>query len=221
VAGYDRAVAPLVVGFDLDLTLIDSRPGIAAAYRALSARTGVYIDADAAVTRLGPPLEVELAMWFPAEQVHAVGDLYRTLYPLVAVTASPPLPGVTEAVDAVRQRGGRVVVITGKYAPNAHLHLDHIGLAADAVVGWAWADTKTIAMLDLGVGVYVGDHPADMAAARAAEVIAVGVLTGFHSAIELVEAGAEVVLEDLTGFAGWLDDRLAGPISVGLGGFDR
>lgn len=30
----------LTVGFDLDMTLIDSRPGIAAAFQALSAETG-------------------------------------------------------------------------------------------------------------------------------------------------------------------------------------
>ena len=108
-------------------------------------------------------------------------------------------------------------MITGKYKPNAHLHLDYIGLAADAVVGWAWAETKTVAMLDLGVEIYVGDHPADMAAARAAEATAVGVLTGSHTADELLEAGADIVLDDLTGFPGWLDS----PISVGLGGFDR
>jgi phosphoglycolate phosphatase len=36
--------APLTVGFDLDMTLIDSRPGIKAAYDRLSAETGVYID---------------------------------------------------------------------------------------------------------------------------------------------------------------------------------
>ena len=46
----------LTVGFDLDMTLIDSRPGIRACYQALSERTGTYIDADLAVTRLGPPL---------------------------------------------------------------------------------------------------------------------------------------------------------------------
>ena len=34
------------VGFDLDMTLIDSRPGIAATYRALTAKTGVHVDAD-------------------------------------------------------------------------------------------------------------------------------------------------------------------------------
>ena len=45
---------PLVVGFDLDLTLIDSRFGIAATYRALAAATGVYIDADATVIHRHP-----------------------------------------------------------------------------------------------------------------------------------------------------------------------
>ncbi|BFO22549.1 hypothetical protein SHKM778_89370 [Streptomyces sp. KM77-8] len=45
---------PPTVGFDLDMTLIDSRPGIRACYLALAARTGAYIDADLAVSRLGP-----------------------------------------------------------------------------------------------------------------------------------------------------------------------
>jgi phosphoglycolate phosphatase len=54
----------LVVGFDLDLTLLDSRAGIRAALDALSAETGVRIDSAAAVTRLGPPLQEELARWF-------------------------------------------------------------------------------------------------------------------------------------------------------------
>ncbi|HEV7628189.1 MAG TPA: HAD family hydrolase, partial [Streptomyces sp.] len=57
------------VGFDLDMTLIDSRPGIHATYVALSERTGTHIDADLTVTRLGPPLEQELAHWFPDEQI--------------------------------------------------------------------------------------------------------------------------------------------------------
>ncbi len=47
----------LVVGFDLDMTLVDSRPGIAATLRALSAETGVFIDAELVVSRLGPTLE--------------------------------------------------------------------------------------------------------------------------------------------------------------------
>lgn len=57
-------MASLTVGFDLDMTLIDSRPGIRACYVALAERTGTYIDADLAITRLGPPLADELVNWF-------------------------------------------------------------------------------------------------------------------------------------------------------------
>jgi len=208
---------PLVVGFDLDLTLIDSRPGIAATYRALAARTGVFIDADAAVRRLGPPLEMELGLWFPAERVAGAAELFREMYPDYAVSGSPALPGAMEAFTAVRDRGGTVVVITGKYEPNARLHLNHLGLTAEAVVGWAWGADKTIAMRAHGAIVYVGDHPADMAAARAVAdeadeaglvVAAVAVATGDHGPAELLSAGAHAVLTDLTEFPAWLDAHL-------------
>jgi phosphoglycolate phosphatase len=210
-------LAPLVVGFDLDLTLIDSRPGIAATYRALAAHTGVFIDADAAIRRLGPPLERELGLWYPADQVKRMAEMFRSIYPEHAVPGSPLLPGAAEAFAAVRDRGGKVVVITGKYEPNARLHLDHLGLAAEAVVGWAWGAAKTVAMRDHGAVVYVGDHPADMAAARAVaaesetdgvDVAAVAVATGDHGAEELRAAGADTVLTDLTEFPAWLDGHL-------------
>lgn len=92
------------VGFDLDMTLIDSRPGIRACYVALTERTGTYVDADLAVTRLGPPLAEELAHWFPAEEIEAVADLYREMYPTYAVAATPALPGAREAIAAVARR---------------------------------------------------------------------------------------------------------------------
>jgi phosphoglycolate phosphatase len=196
--------APLVVGFDLDLTLIDSRPGIAACLRALSARTGVYIDADAAVTRLGPPLDDELVRWFPTDRIAEAGDLFRSLYPTHAVTSSPPLPGVREALAAVRAHAGRVVVITGKYEPNARRHLDHLGLAVDVVVGWAWGTGKTDALHAHDVRVYVGDHPADMVSAVAGGAVPISVTTGGWSVADLTDAGAREVLTDLTEFPGWL-----------------
>lgn len=195
----------LVVGFDLDLTLVDSRPGIAAAYRALSARTGVPIDAEAAVGRLGPPLEVEIARWFPAEEVAATADLYRAMYPQFAVTDSPALAGAVESFAEVRARGGRVVVITGKHVGNARLHLDHLGLDADAVEGMAWAQGKVDAMRAHGVQIYVGDHSADMASAREAGALAVGVVTGAHTAEQLHEAGAHAVLPSLLDFPAYLE----------------
>ena len=116
------------------MTLIDTRPGIAAVWDALSAETGVPVDSAAAVSRLGPPLDEEVARWFPAEQVGAIGDRFRELYPGLAVA---PHPGVrAERVRRSRRstrHGGRAIVVTGKYEPNARLHLEHLGIAVDEV----------------------------------------------------------------------------------------
>jgi phosphoglycolate phosphatase len=123
------------VGFDLDMTLVDTRPGIAAAFRALSAQTGVAVDADAAVARLGPPLRHEIRRWFPPSDVEAAVEAYRALYPAYAIAPSMPLPGARAAFDAVRARGGRVVVVTAKLGRLARLHLEHLDLVADEVIG--------------------------------------------------------------------------------------
>ncbi|MFJ1755638.1 HAD family hydrolase [Kitasatospora sp. NPDC088134] len=200
----------LTVGFDLDMTLLDTRPGIKATYQVLAAETGARIDADLAVSRLGPPLTHELAHWFPADQVERVADRYRELYREHAVSGSLELPGALAAVAAVRAVGGRVLVITGKYEPNARLHLEAIGLEVDALVGDLWAETKGDALREHGAGVYVGDHLGDVRGALAAGAVAVGVATGPYGPAELTAAGAHTVLNDLTEFPAWLTAHLAG-----------
>lgn len=200
---------PLTVGFDLDMTLIDSRPGIHATMTELSRRTGVFIDADAAVTRLGPPLEEELVRWFPAERIATAGDEYRQLYPDHAITPTPALPGAAESFAAIRARAGRVMVVTAKYGPNAALHLEHLGLVPDILVGWHWGPKKGEALKEHGATVYVGDHIGDILGARAAGAVAVAVATGPVSAADLAAAGADTVLPDLRGFPAWLDGYLA------------
>ncbi|MFD5075552.1 HAD family hydrolase [Streptomyces sp. NPDC058371] len=200
----------LTVGFDLDMTLIDSRPGIHACYQALSARTGVAIDCDLVVTRLGPPLEEELVNWFPAEQVAAVADVYREMYPTHAITGTLALPGAREAVEAVHAAGGRAVVVTAKWEPNAKLHLEHLRIDADAVVGNLWAERKAEALREYGASVYVGDHTGDVRGARTADAYSVAVATGPCDAAELRAAGADVVLTDLTEFPDWLTAHTAG-----------
>ena len=199
------------VGFDLDMTLVDSRPGILAAYRALTAKTGVWVDAELAVTRLGPPLRTELAEWFPAEQVEEAVTTYRALYPDYAIEPTVPTPGAVEALAAVRERGLRVVVVTSKLGRLAELHLRHLGLAYDELAGDLFAEGKATALVEHGVRWYVGDHVADMVAARTAQVPGIGVATGPCSADELREAGAAYVLPDLTGFAALLGKIAVGP----------
>jgi phosphoglycolate phosphatase len=199
------------VGFDLDMTLIDSRPGIAATFRELSARTGVAIDAEAAVGRLGPPLAHEMAFWFPEHEVAGAVAAYRALYPVHAIAPTRLMPGAGAAVAAVHALGGQVLVVTAKHEPLARLHLEHLGLNADTVVGDLWAEAKGEVLR--GAWAYVGDHVADVRAARAARCRAVAVTTGPCSAAQLRAAGADHILTDLTAFPALLDSR--GPAAGG------
>ncbi|NSC22391.1 HAD family hydrolase [Streptomyces albus subsp. chlorinus] len=201
----DHTAGP-TVGFDLDMTLIDSRPGIHAAWRRLAEETGVHIDADLVVTRLGPPLVQEMAYWFPPEEVPAMAERYREIYPDTAVEPSTAMPGARAALEAVRAAGGRTLVVTAKYRPSARLHLDHLGLRPDVLVGDLWAEGKAEALTAHGARVYVGDHVGDVRGARLAGATSVAVATGPCDAAELTEAGADVVLPDLTAFPAWLAD---------------
>jgi phosphoglycolate phosphatase len=206
-----RMALPLTVGFDLDMTLIDSRPGIKATYEVLSAETGVPIDADLAVTRLGPPLAEELVHWFPAEQVPQMGDRYRELYPEHAITPTAAMPGAREAIRAVQAAGGRAIVVTAKHEGNAKLHVEHLGLEPDAVIGRLWAEAKAEALHEHGAAVYVGDHVGDVRGAKTAGALSVVVPTGPCGGAELRQAGADVVLEGgLPDFPAWLAGHLAG-----------
>jgi phosphoglycolate phosphatase len=207
----------IVVGFDLDMTLIDSRQGVGEVYRALTGETGVFIDADLASSRLGPPLETELAEWFPADDVPAMARRYREIYCSYAIERTPLLPGAAEAVDAVHAAGGRVIVVTSKFTGSARLHLDHTGLDADELVGSAHGDGKRDALLRFRARWYVGDHVADMRSARAAGeiapelgIVAVGVTTGPCDTRELVQAGADDVLPDLREFPALFAKRESG-----------
>ncbi|MEU1388744.1 MULTISPECIES: haloacid dehalogenase-like hydrolase [unclassified Nonomuraea] len=191
------------VGFDLDMTLADTRSGIAAVYDELSSRLGVHIDSGEIVTRLGPPLEYELANWMPPEAIPTAAELFREIYPAVGVPVHTAMAGAYEAIAAVRARGGRVIVVTGKNPRDAAGTVELLGLAVDEVVGSVFGAAKGTALARFGAAAYVGDHVADIEAARAGGAMSVTVATGPYTVGELREHGADVALADLTEFADW------------------
>ncbi|MCA1720209.1 MAG: haloacid dehalogenase-like hydrolase [Actinobacteria bacterium] len=198
---------PLTVGFDLDMTLVDTRPGVHWSMTRLAEELGVRIDADVVVARLGPPLEVELAHWLPVAAVPAAADRFRELMAESGASNCSALPGAAAAVQAVRDAGGRVVVVTAKSKVLAEQTLAAVGIEVDAVHGWLWRAAKGEALLTEGALVYVGDHPHDVDGARVAGAVSVGVRTG-----GTVPERAHVLLDNLTSFPAWLaglDGRVA------------
>jgi phosphoglycolate phosphatase len=206
-----RPIVP-VVGFDLDLTLVDSAVGIARTLRAALAEDPAGTAPPDAELRpyIGIPLDLTVRAVAPGADVDRVTARYRELYPVLGVPATTVLPGAAEAFRAIRARGGRVLVVSAKVEAAVHAVLEQVGLAAaglapDVVVGGLFAGAKGVRLGAEGAQVYVGDHPGDMEAAAVAGAVAVAVGTGSTPAPQLVEAGADVVLPDLTAFAGWFD----------------
>jgi pyridinium-3,5-biscarboxylic acid mononucleotide sulfurtransferase len=207
VTGIDQR-PPLVVGFDLDMTLVDPRQGVIASCAALSAEIGVPIDGVLAASRLGPPIEIELAHWVPAERIEDVTERYRLHFETLGVEGSAVLPGAAAAVEAVRANGGKALVVTAKPAPIAMATLERVGLAVEETIGLRWGPTKGVVLAERGASIYVGDHTGDMLAARNCGAVAVAVTTGADDEQALREAGADVVLGSLEEFPGWLASHL-------------
>ncbi|HWD02344.1 MAG TPA: haloacid dehalogenase-like hydrolase [Amycolatopsis sp.] len=194
----------ITVGFDLDMTLIDPRPGMAAVMDALGAEAGLPLDGAYFAAHLGPPLENSLrGFGAPEERIPELVRRFRELYPEVVVPSTIALPGAAEALKAVRAAGGHALVVTGKYGPNARLHVAALGLEVDELVGELWSTGKAVALKEHDARAYVGDHVGDVRGARAAGALAVGVATGPCSRDELVAEGADVVFTSLAEFPEW------------------
>lgn len=202
------SAAPLVVGFDLDMTLIDTVPGFAATLIALGEEIGVDFPVDDITNRLGPPLEMLFAEHLPEDLIEGAGDRFRELYPSYAIAPVNYLPGAQQALSVVRRHGCRIVVVTGKYPRNAQLHVDHLRMDIDLLEGWVWGIGKAEVLRREGAQMYVGDHIHDVEGALAADILSVSVATGGCTAEELRAAGSHVVLPDLTEFEAWFENHL-------------
>jgi phosphoglycolate phosphatase len=191
------------VGFDLDLTLIDSRAAILAAWSEVARESGVEIDMAAVDRRLGVKLEDEAAFWFPAPRVEWAAAQYRRHYLRLAPAMTTALPGARAALAAVSQAGEAAVVITAKHPISVGPSMRAARLTAREIFTHVHGPEKAAVLTRIRAVAYVGDTPADMMAARSAGVRAVGVPTGSFGRTELLSAGADIVLASLQEFPPW------------------
>lgn len=139
------------------------------------------------------------------------------------------LPGAVALVDAVRERGGRVVLATSSPGDLLEHHLDALGATADdfaAVTTDSDVDEAKpapdvfLTALDVaGVtrddAVVVGDTGWDVEAATAAGLRAIGVCSGGWTHTDLVACGAVEVHEDVEALRDRLDTSALGDLLAG------
>ena len=196
---------------DLDGTLIDSRPGIAASCEAALQALGHIPDPAFDITPfIGPPLPQVIARVlarYGDDRVDAGIAAYRAHYGEIGLHMATVYPGIAEAVRRL-STDARCFVATSKRTVFASRMVGALPFA-DQMRGVYGTEpggnlddkTQLIATvlhrenLEPNDTIMVGDRSHDMIGARANGLRAVGVLWGYGSREELHAAGADVLLE--------------------------
>lgn len=204
--------------FDMDGTLIDSVALIVEATSAAFAAVGEAVPNEAAIRSIsGITARDAMAILAPTagpERVEELTQSYRNQYMSRAGGAREPLfHGAREALARLRDSDDTILAIaTGKGLQGAVTLL-----TAHGILDWFHSvETPThnrgkpdpqmleTAMHKAGVGVadtvMIGDTVHDMRMAKAGGVGAIGVGWGYHAVVDLVAAGADIVInrfEDL------------------------
>lgn len=193
--------------FDLDGTLTDPKPGIAACIRhALRGLGRIPPDVDRLEWCIGPPLRRSFARLLETDD-DALLDraiaLYRKRFGTIGLFENAVYPGVADAVDEVRRAGFATFVATSKPHVYATRIVSHFGLAPlfDAVYGSELDGTRVdkgdliahaIAdrRLESARAVMIGDREHDIIGAKRCGIRAIGVTYGYGTEAELRAHGA-------------------------------
>ncbi|WP_067853194.1 HAD family hydrolase [Nocardia shimofusensis] len=221
-----RIIRPLLVLWDIDHTLIESRGvGLAIYRRAFLSAFGkplgelaevagrTELDIMAETLRInGIRPDVTALKVLATELI----DGYEKARAELASTGRP-LPGARESVEMLASRAGvHQAVLTGNLRQVARIKLEvfdlhtHLDLGASAygddhrersrlvTIAQERASARYESTFGVGDIVLVGDTPNDVAAAQTAGVRVVAVASGKSSVAELRAAGAGAVVSDLT-----------------------
>jgi phosphoglycolate phosphatase len=204
-----------LVIFDIDGTLVDSQHLICGAVHQVYDRHGLPKPARERVLALVglslPDTFTRLADG-AAHPIEAMVESYREAFSTLRAqpnSMEPLYPGAEQAILRLAQRDDIVLgIATGKSMRGIEVVLGHYKLlphftaiqCADTAPSKPDPGMVTNALRDTGLSaddcVLIGDSIYDMQMAKAAGVRAIGVAWGYHSPDDLIDAGADAIVED-------------------------
>ena len=216
--------------FDLDGTLTDPKPGIVGCLRFALDQLGVSCPSDDVLaTFIGPPLRGTFAMLLETSETFRIEEAmkwYRQRFAAEGLYENQVYAGIPAMLDHVQRAATRMCVATSKPAVYAERIVQHFGLAQhfQRVYGAELdgrhedkADLLAHVLTSEGVGpqaaVMIGDRAADVRAAQANGMRSIGVLWGYGSAHELVDAGVDLLCKNPSELAAHLSEMQINNVS--------
>ena len=116
--------------FDLDGTLVNSSPGILAAFHFAFERLQLPLLTDKELsTFIGPPLEVTFAQYFTEkDDIDRAIQTFREYYNQKGVHQVSLYPGIADLLEELNRLGYSLYVTTSKHEPMAQLMLTELGI---------------------------------------------------------------------------------------------
>lgn len=193
-----------VVAFDLDGTLCDSSEGIINSINYALERLGQPMrPPEELISCVGPKLVHSFARLLPGSIPPEEGArLYSERYSQKGFKENRLFPGVCKLLEALHSKDIPMFTATAKSTRGTHRTLDHFGISHyfQEVRGCDPGVEKHDLLFNArakcpgGRVIMVGDRSYDMIAAKTADCLAVGALWGYGSEVELMEAGADVLV---------------------------
>ena len=213
--------------FDCDGTLVDSAHSIISSMEAACRNLGHLQPEPMDIRRtVGLPLEEAVARLFPDmkhDQVWELREEFRDVFVKLRdkdEIREPLYDGVVKTLRALDGAGWLLGVATGKSLSGLEATLNTHGLnhhfvtlqTADLSIGKPNPEMLHKAMRDAGVDkkrtVMIGDTSYDMEMASNAGTLAIGVTWGYHDVEELLNAGAQRVVDNFFEIPQAIDDLL-------------
>lgn len=210
--------------FDLDGTLVDSLPGIAASLNhALSGMGFPTHDRSAVRGFIGNGSWILAKRAAPAgspdEVVNAIELAFKEHYSVRWQEGTVPFAGVSEMLGLLREHGHPLAVLSNKPHPFTAEIVASLfpGIAFDAVVGQrpgiphkpdpsGALEIVRIFGLPPEDCVLIGDSTIDLETARNADIRSIAVTWGYHDRGPLLAGGPEMVVDDVSSLIAAVSD---------------
>ena len=202
--------------FDLDGTLIDSGEGIINALKYALQKFGIVEqDMNVLESFIGPPLKQRFKECynFSNEECTKAVAYFREYYVPKGVFENRVYEGIPEVLKSLKARGKKIMVATSKPEELAHKILGQRGLRDyfDFIGGSLIDETRATKsevlqyileannlLEDTSKTIMIGDTKYDIIGAKHFNLATIAVTYGYGSKEEMVNAGADYVVESAT-----------------------